>query len=239
MSHVNNRGFTIIELVMAMGFVSVLLIAIAMTVIQIGNIYNRGLTLKEVNQIGRSLTDELQRTISESSPFVVDTAAADTRYVVKDWGGRLCTGQYTYIWNYGSAIQDNVSTRLNLYAAPDASKIIRFIKVSDPNSSYCTEVDGAKKNVEYSKAVELVNVSEHDLAVHNFTISSSASSKDDKTNQQLYNIKFTLGTNTSGTLNGLTTSDVSCKAPSELGADPSYCSVSQFNIIALAGNSIQ
>ena len=57
-------GFTLIELMLAMTFISVLLLAIAMTIIQIGTIYNRGVTLKEVSQAARSISDELNRSIT-------------------------------------------------------------------------------------------------------------------------------------------------------------------------------
>ena len=44
--------------------VVLLIIAIALTVIQIGNIYNKGLTLKEVNQTGRDLGEDIRHTIA-------------------------------------------------------------------------------------------------------------------------------------------------------------------------------
>src|SRR5450759_2265716 len=95
------RGFTLVELMLAMAFVSALLLAIAMTVIQIGNIYNRGITYKNVNQVGSSLVSELQRSIASNAPFDVSIngVGEGEHYINKGWGGRLCTGQYSYIWN--------------------------------------------------------------------------------------------------------------------------------------------
>lgn len=92
-----SKGFTLIELMLAMTFVAALLIAIALTVIQISNIYNKGLTMKEVNQVGRSISDDLVRSISQSQSFAVPSDS----YVTKDWGGRLCTGKFSYmeLWN--------------------------------------------------------------------------------------------------------------------------------------------
>lgn len=240
MNHVDRaRGFTLIELVLAMGFVSVLLIAIAMTVMQIGNIYNKGLTLKEVNQAGRSLTKELQKSITQTEPFNIGVGVVGSRYITQAFGGRLCIGQYSYIWNYGSAIEIGDTSRLNLYS--DSNNQIRFIKVSDPNSSYCTT---SQKKVDSIGAVELLSVGEHDLAIHNFIISTLPSAGDTKTGQQLYSIKFVIGTNDQAALT-ITTNvagdvvDVICKAPSQSGSDPVYCSVNEFNIVALAGNSVQ
>ena len=58
------RGFTIIELMLAMTFVSFLLMAIAMVTVQVGKTYNRGLTLKTVNQSGRDITDSIRSDIA-------------------------------------------------------------------------------------------------------------------------------------------------------------------------------
>jgi hypothetical protein len=233
MNHADKKlGFTLIELMLAMGFVSALLIAIAMTVIQIGNIYNKGLTLKEVNQAGRSLASELQKSIAQSSPFDV-IQGAGSRYIAQNWGGRLCIGQYSYIWNYGSAIKTGDTARLNTYS--DSRNEIRFVKVSDSNASYCT---ASMKKVDTASATELLNVGEHDLAVHSFVISAAPSAGDQKTGQQLYSIEFIIGTNDQLALTNISGA-VACKAPSQPGADPSYCSVNKFDIVALAGNSVQ
>jgi len=223
MNHVNKKGFTLIELMLAMGFVSVLLIAIAMIVIQIGNIYNRGLTLKEVNQAGRSIVSELQRSINSSTPFDLST-----RYKYNASGGRLCIGKYSYIWNYGKAIGD-VNAYKNKYLNDDNTEI-RFIKVLDTNASYCIDTS---KAVVAGDAIEMLNVGQHNLAIHSFDIVSAAI--DSKTGQQLYNISFVIGTNDKQALN---TSASTCKPPSEVGSDINYCSINEFNITVRAGNGV-
>jgi len=228
MSHVDKKsGFTLIELMLAMGFVSVLLIAIAMTVIQIGNIYNRGLTLKEVNQAGRSLSSELQRSISESAPFNISPGEGN-RYIKQTWGGRLCLGNYSYIWNYGKDIKSG-NSNLNVYSNPNSP--IRFVKVTDPNTSYCKD---PTSKINSSDAVELINVDQHDLVVHSFNIGGDASADNTRIGQRLYYIDFVIGTNDGNAL--MVESGVSCKPPSYIGSDLAYCSVNQFNIVARAGN---
>ncbi len=55
MNHRHDRsesGFTIVELLMAMSFIAVLLVVITLTIIQISGIYNKGLTMRAVNQSG-------------------------------------------------------------------------------------------------------------------------------------------------------------------------------------------
>lgn len=247
MNHVaKKQGFTLIELMLAMGFVSVLLIAIAMTVMQIGNIYNRGLTLKEVNQAGRSLASELQRSIAEGLSFDI---TKPSHYLTQPTvgaktGGRLCTGQYSYIWNYGTVIKPNdTSLSPNLYTASDKNTQIRFVKVVDPGMTYC--ITSPLKSIDLSNSTELLNAGEHDLVIHDFTISAVASAGDDKTGQQLYSIDFLIGTNDQTTLTTLNgdPSTTRCLAPGEVLSgktpDPSYCSVNKFDVIVRAGNAIQ
>jgi len=247
MSHVvKKQGFTLIELMLAMGFVSVLLVAIAMTVLQIGNIYNRGLTLKDVNQAGRALASELQRSIAEGLSFDITD---NSHYLIQsnsgvETGGRLCTGQYSYIWNYGTVIKLNdTSLSPNLYTDPNKNIQIRFVKVVDPGMVYC--ISSPLKSVDLSKATELLNSGEHDLAIHNFVIDAVASAGDNKTGQQLYSIDFLIGTNDQTALvssNG-DQSTTRCLTPGEIIpgkiSDPSYCSVDKFDVIARAGNAIQ
>ena len=251
MNRVDKRnGFTLIELMLAMAFVAALLIAVAMTVIQIASIYNRGITLKEVNQAGLSLSSELQRSINQTSLFSIEPDHAvdpNSRYVKQDWGGRLCLGQYSYIWNYGAAI-DPIALNPNRNKYSGSSNEIRFVKVPDSNASYCKKalVGPEYKDVVFADAVELLNVGEHNLAIQNFVISTTSTAVDTKTGQQLYSMEFLIGTNDRGklsdhsdsTLTG-STGATTCKLPSEFGADPSYCSVNQFNILARAGNAVK
>lgn len=233
MNRVDKRGFTLIELMLAMSFVAVLLIAIAMTVMQIGAIYNRGLTIKDTNQAGRSLASELKRSIANNTPFNISTGAG-SRYIKQNWGGRLCTGEYSYIWNYGKDIKVGNNAALNLYL--NSNNILQFVKVLDQGASYCTT---PARKIDKNNAVELLNVGEHDLSIHSFTISTENTANDSKTNQRLYNIDFVIGTNDQNALTtDPTTGDIMCKAPNQIGSDPSYCAVNQFSITTRAGNSI-
>lgn len=228
MNHVNKRyGFTLIELMLAMGFVSVLLIAIAMTVIQVGNIYNRGLTLKDVNQAGRSITSELQRDINSTTPFDLSKMYKIQGDVSKPSGGRLCTGQYSYVWNYGWAINTNNAFR-NEYS--NSSNQIHFIKILDPTSGYCTD---STTKINFDNAIELLEVGQSNLAIHSFTIASNPTASDNKISQQLYNIDFMIGTNdTEAILDDLS----SCKPPSDVSSNLNYCAINQFDITVRAGN---
>lgn len=69
----SKQGFTIIELMLAMTFVATLLISIAVVTINVVSIYQRGLALKAVNNVGRSLIEELTTAINEAP--AVDTTS--------------------------------------------------------------------------------------------------------------------------------------------------------------------
>jgi prepilin-type N-terminal cleavage/methylation domain-containing protein len=238
MNHDNHqKGFTLIELILAMTFLSMLLLAIALTIVQISGIYNRGITVKEVNQAGTSLATQLGQSIAASSQFSI--SGASTKYIQQgNWGGRLCLGQYSYIWNYGTAINNDQAGSLNVYDTSNGdapSTLIGLVKAYDPDGAYCTT---PTKPVIPSTAVELVNVGQHSLAIHQLTISSAATAADPGTGEQLYTVSFTIGTNDAGTF--LTTGGYvsGCSPPGTAGADPTYCVVQQFSLVARAGNTV-
>lgn len=237
----NKKGFTLIELMLAMTFISFLLIAIAMTIIQISNTYNHGLTVKDLNQSSRSISTELQRSISQAVPFSI-VSGAGNRYIQSTWGGRLCIGQFSYVWNYGVDINNAVknnnysNSNLNVYST-NPSTLIRFVKIPDSNATYCIpNVTGKYPDIDITKATELMNEGDHSLVLHSFSVVSAASAIDTKSNEQLYTITFTIGTNDQA---ALASGSTSCKGTSETGADPAYCATQQFVLVVRAGNAIR
>jgi prepilin-type N-terminal cleavage/methylation domain-containing protein len=247
MNHDNTqKGFTLVELLLAMAFISVLLLAIAMTILQIGAVYNRGMIVKEVNQIGRTVSTELQSAIIKTAPFSISQTTGSHYFVQgtppNAWGGRLCVGQYSYIWNYGSVLQVNTSPTRNRYTGEAAlisanSTPIRLVKVYDTRAAYCNDLT---LPIDPTNATELLNVGDHNLAVHDFYIGTSTSADDPKTAQRLYNITFTIGTNeTNPLLKDASNVVIGCKGPGTTGADLSYCVVQKFSIAVRAGNMVQ
>jgi type II secretory pathway pseudopilin PulG len=224
-----DRGFTIIELMLAMMFVSMLLLGIALTVIQIGNVYNKGLTMKAVDQAGRSIANDMRLVISESQPIVLDSALKEQRYPNSDPnspdGGRFCTGQFSYIWNYGKSIDRPI----NKYALGD--DVVRFARVKDNGAEYCAQPN---KPVLQQDATELLAAGDRDLAIQSFSIIPVAS--DPTVGQAIYRIIMEIGTNNQGAIQKLSTQDTSCKPPNDDGALQEFCSVNRFDFTAIAGN---
>lgn len=230
MNQTKPHGFTLIELMLAMTFISALLIAIAMTTIQISNIYTKGVTLREVNQSGRSFSDDLLRGIASSEPFDATPwkANAHTKFVSEANGGRLCLGKYTYAWNYGSAVTVGNAAVYNKYIGDNT--VIRLVKVIDPQGGLCGN-NPDRTNIDKNSATELLTAGDRDLVIHKFSIKRTMD--DPVSGQALYAISFTLGTNDR---EQLTTNDASCRPPGDNVGDEAYCSVNQFDIIARAGN---
>lgn len=229
MSRDNKNGFTLIELMLAMTFIAVLLVAIAITTIQISNIYNKGITLREVNQAGRSVSDELQRSIASTVPFDVtprvdaSPATETSKYVVRDGGGRLCLGRYTYAWNYGRAI--TAGSEYNTY---NNSEVVRFAKVTDPSGTLCAD---PTLTINRADATEMLTSGDRDLVVHSMVVSPGVT--DTTTGQAIYAVSIVIGTNDN---EQLATNDRSCLPPADGAGKENYCSVNQFDIIARAGN---
>lgn len=242
MSRVDSRhqqGFTIIELLLAMTFVSLLLMAIALTVMQITVLYQRGATLKEVDQTGRAISEDLQSTIGAAAPFDVGEGQAGGVAYRPQYrtggtsgtaeGARLCTGGYSYIWNYGAHLGDPI----NQFA--DSDDELRLVKVRDNGAVYCADIDRA---VVRAEAVDLLASGNVDVALQSFRITRVAN--DPVLQQALYYITLEVGTNDQAALKrsveGLMTSDMACKPPSEEGANSDYCAVNKFEFTARAGN---
>ena len=230
MSHVNkNSGTTILELMLAMAFVSTLLIAITMTTIHIGDMYNRGITLKEVDQAGQSLVGELQRGINQVPAFDVTTKFVKLQDGTDYYAGRLCTGKYSYIWNFGKVWHGTTYPSVNEYSG--LSDKVRFVKVPDSTAKYCAAM---LPDIDTTDGpTELLNVGDRELALHSFEITSA--STDPVTGQQLYKIDFVIGTNEKDTIDA---GYSSCKAPGATitKRDTTYCSINSFTITVRSGN---
>lgn len=222
------KGFTLVELMLAMAGVAFLLLAIAMTTIQISNIYSKGTTLKSVNQAGRDLSDVLQRDIKSSTPFDL---TSPSKYLSTPHGGRLCMGQYSYVWNYGATITSSSTTDKIVF--DDGSTPVRLARVLDAGGQLCINAD-AHQPIVRDNATELLNSADSDgldLALHSFTVTSSA--PDPSTGQALYSVSFSLGTND---VKALSTGDASCRPPNEDESNWEFCAVNIFEFTTRAGN---
>lgn len=246
MTYVDKKqaGFTIIEMLLAMTFVATLLIGVSLAIIKIGTTYNRGITVTEVNQVGRELSTELSQAIRESSNFVFSPVVNSAMDPV---GGRLCTGQFSYVWNYADALEKNDSAVIQYQGASptDESKWIRMVKVSDPSRKYCVIDDTkpskhaveriAQSEVNANATEEIIRSGDRRLNVYDFQLDQVSS--DAPSGQKLYKLDVTIGAGAAQSV--LITDDVTqCRPPDDPLSDLDYCSVQQFRLVIRAGNGV-
>lgn len=160
-------GFTIIEMTIALAFVSLLMIAIGYLVIYLGNLYQRGISLKDVNKTADLIISDIQsstanygelscayKLISRSQMSFTSSSAETCRKLFEPdtntteiTGAALCTGKVSYVWNYGYALdttgrfagQQNKLFRYNALdsAGNRRSKLVRLVKIRDEGRRFC------------------------------------------------------------------------------------------------------
>lgn len=86
----NEQGFTLVELMLAMVFLSSILLISTSVIIQAFSIYNKGLAVRQINQLGRTLTEDMTRA-ANSGNVVIDSEGSNSHV--------LCLGATAYIWN--------------------------------------------------------------------------------------------------------------------------------------------
>lgn len=215
------RGFTIIELMLALAFVGILLIAIAMAVIQVTHIYTKGMTIKGVNQSGRDIIDSIRRDAQSSSPGSVVLVAPAAGGGL----GRLCLGTETYLWNTPTSLQNGTAVSFS-----DTHAAIVLARVDDIGGAYCVKSGGAySTTVLASNASVLLASKDNDLALYDIQLTDILAAS---TPGVLYSLSFTIGTNESGTVNTL---DQSCKPPTDDTSNFNFCSINNFETVIRVG----
>lgn len=77
MKNNNKKGFTIVELSLAIVFISVLLLTIGWLTIHITSVYEKGLAMKAVNSSAKEIIDDVSRAIAASPARTVGNLCAD------------------------------------------------------------------------------------------------------------------------------------------------------------------
>lgn len=162
-----SQGFTLTELMIAMAFLAFVLIFIVTAMVQYMGTYNKGLVYKEINQAGRTIFEDVTRSIRTSS--------ANVRYMDE---GRLCVGGQTYVWNTENP---NTNNEYDAGSPADGEEIAGIIRVADSTGSLCT---GGLPDI--PQAGEIV-VASPNVAVQSFTGRSADSGR-------LYSLALELST---------------------------------------------
>ena len=147
------KGFTLVELTLAMSFLAFIMVFVVIVLLQIMNIYNKGLAMTQINQTGRQLSDDINSSIRFAQPSTVTYLSASNR---------LCTGDVSYLWNVNGGTTNSFG---------DTTTELGVVRVKDSVSAYCSNTS-LKPNIADSKVSVLAGPS---VSVLGFTVSKSPS----------------------------------------------------------------
>lgn len=245
----HSTGFTLIELTLAMTFISVLLLAIVMTAIQAGRTYNKGIVLQSVNQSGTHISDTLRRDFLQADARRIAPGTTGVVISLKNGGaergGRFCLGDYSYVWNTPEVVNKlpaDMKGITTIQTPTGPGEPINFVRVTDPGASLCvpngvgaypTQLNSA--NVTHMlkpKATKATGASEVVLAIHQMTVAPAVQQTNPDgtvSRDSIYAVSFVLGTSETGEIN---TANQSCKPPNDTAANDEFCAINKFEMIA-------
>jgi prepilin-type N-terminal cleavage/methylation domain-containing protein len=141
------KGFTLIELMFAMGLLATMVLCVAVLAIRITTIYEKSFTIKEIGLLGKAIIDDVSRSIGVAT---VSSLGVEENYYFerKDSGGQplygaFCTGRYSYLWNTNQG-----SMASYIYWENDAEVKddgFRLIRVVDSSRYICGQRLGTRE----------------------------------------------------------------------------------------------
>ncbi len=242
MTQRTNEGFTLIELTLAMSFVAVLLISVAMLSIQLTNQYSRGLTLKEVAQSGTEVTNDVKRTMSQAQ---IQNGGVRVRGI-SGGGWALCTGSYSYIASSPASLEANNGSgdgNAIRVGASGSTTMARFAKVRDLGGALCNSdtVLNTNKNYVTDDVSELLAGGSRLLAVRDVTVSPNGIPAAGTTLYQeflqgrgIYTVSIRIG---AGLTSEIESGTGECRAPNDSQANLQYCAINSFVFNTRVGSS--
>lgn len=270
-------GFTIVELSLALAFFSVLLLAIGFLSIHIIGIYQKGLSMKAVSSTSRELISDFSRSISASvgqnvSENCSKLSGSGIIHCKKDHGRKLiyrqnygtieikgaeksvpfsgvfCTGQHSYIWNTGYALNpaSHYKIKSGNRATYNGKNDFRLLKINDYGREACSH--NVQSDYRYTishnykitgnpNGEELLKNSEDNLMLYDLVVFSPV--EHDLSQHAFYAGTFTIGT-AKGNID-ITGNGDYCKEDKSLGlsSEFNYCAINKFNFaMRAAGEKI-
>lgn len=216
------RGFTLVELNLAMVSVAVLVIAVALVTINVTKINQHGVLLKSINQTGREVMDMLERDFAAARTDKVEYVAPTASTGV----GRLCLGTVSYVFNTAQALNGiGGPTIQDVTVTP--SRTITLVRMDDKDGTWCQQPGGVFTKSAVSagdRAVELLQADTVPVAVHELAVRPLATSSD--TQQSLQELRLLIGTNELNTVDAGT-----CRPPTDHQSNFDECVVREFRTI--------
>ena len=281
-------GFTLVELSLSIVFIAILSLTIVFIINNAIATYRRDLTLNQVNTIGMDLVDDFRVAIQNSAPVTLnklcmkvydracnnDTERNNASMMIANWrfaqtkldsssdtpiSGMFCTGGYSYIWNSGYFMSDNIADsdikalsfkykkKSGDTETEETKSNFRLLKIKDENRSVCKYAIDKKSEYSYGtegkidmsdedafngEAMELLSSGEESAGLALYDLYSSVPATNTLGTVSLYSVSFVLGT-VQGGANIRAAGDF-CKAPAEADGDFDYCAINKFNFAAQA-----
>lgn len=137
------QGFTLVELMLAISFIGFIVLFTVLATLQVMQTYNKGLSVKEINQTARTVMDDIAR-VSRTVTYTTLNTSPMTEPTPQN---RVCFGNVAYVWNL-------TNQTLNRYSGP-GTPAVTFARVNDP--SVCTKIAGTYPNIDPTKATILLS----------------------------------------------------------------------------------
>ena len=221
------QGFTLIELMLAMTFISTLLLSITMVGIQAGRMYSRGVVLRDVNQAGRDISNMFRRDFLQANAGKINITGLRVPNNENWTTGRLCLGAHSYVWNNPKYLDDPSLLGANRLFKVDGN-LINLVRVVDADGGLCKR-DGSGRypeTVDMAKSSNLlrpISSGDGSIGIHNVTLEKITS---DSSREALYRLTFILGTSKMSEIR-----NSSCKAPDEAESNFEFCAINKFEMI--------
>ncbi len=217
-------GFTITELSLAMTMLSILLVIILLSILQITATYNKGLTLKRVNQSGSNIGYEMQKSLRSSSANNL-ISIQDVEIDGEHPATRLCTGKVSFIWSVIGNGNDIVEEKFS-----DETRI-SFIKVEDAGGSLCKKPSADPSYPKPDKAESKVLLGDDLVIRMPSSVTKSIPVTSNKLGEaSLVTVELTISTpNDSGII-----PDPSGRASCQGGKEDDFCAINTFVVTSYA-----
>lgn len=133
----NQQGYTLVELMLAIAFIGFVILFTVLAILQVMRTYNKGLSVKEINQTARATLDDMSRTAGGSR--TINTSALSN--------GRVCFSGVSYVWN----AQNQSANKFT-----DNSRVT-FVRVNDAAGAMCSNSSGTYPNVPPADATPILS----------------------------------------------------------------------------------
>jgi prepilin-type N-terminal cleavage/methylation domain-containing protein len=209
------KGFTLTELMLAMAFVSFMLLFLMTAVIHLMRTYNKGVAMRQINQSGRQFAEDFSRTAKYANLGDIKT---DTVH------NRICLNGVTYAWNLNDPTATvPVPALANGYLSPNTAEKFSMVRVADNGGSLCS--NAGINVIDKASAKEMLPVG---LNVKKVSFSTST------TDPRLVSVSFIFSTGgyNAPDVSALTPTGFACKP----GSDGAFCAFADFDVTVYVRN---